>query len=214
MKLHAPQAMLPRARRRLMMGSFGLVPARGIVGTPGGGSRFLGPPVHPCPQIVQYIPPGCVAKVVTDPVTGCSTRVPDCSAIAPVTTPTPQTPPAIGGTPVPANYPTNQIFVASDGSFWEYSVTAGTWINVGTPYNVNAPAAPAPVAPVTPAPAAAPGVSVSVAPTAAPAPASPYQSVIDFATQDSLITGIPNWVTVAVGFVAGKIALEKIGSKK
>src|SRR6266850_8445319 len=42
------------------------------------------------------------------------------------------------GTPVPPSYPTNQFFVAPDGSVWEYSSSSGKWFNTGTPYNTGA----------------------------------------------------------------------------
>lgn len=51
----------------------------------------------------------------------------------------------VAGTPVPVGYNTNSVFIASNGSQWEYSTTQGAWINVGTPYNLNAPSAPTPV---------------------------------------------------------------------
>jgi hypothetical protein len=41
------------------------------------------------------------------------------------------------GTPVPPGYSQNSVFIASDGSQWEFSSAQGKWINVGTPYNLN-----------------------------------------------------------------------------
>lgn len=196
----APQVMLPdlstRRRRRLALGRFGLVPGNLQITVPGVRRPF------PCPQLVEWIPPGCTAQIVTDPVTGCSRRVPICP------TGGPQTPPALGTSPVPANFPTNQLYVAPDGSFWEYSQAQGQWINTGTPYNVGAPIAAAP-APTTPTSAPAP-VTVVSAPAPVPT-SSPYQSVIDFATSSTLISGIPNWL-VGVGiYLGGKLLLEKAG---
>jgi len=40
---------------------------------------------------------------------------------------------------VPAGYSPNSVFIANDGSQWEYSVSDGKWIDVGTPYNLNSP---------------------------------------------------------------------------
>lgn len=200
----APQVVLPDfsrrgmgRRRRLPLGRFGLVPGNLQITVPGVRRPF------PCPQIVEWIPPGCTAQVVTDPVTGCSHRVPICPPGGP------QTPPALSTSPVPANFPTNQLYVAPDGSFWEYSQAQGQWINTGTPYNVGAPVA-APGAATTPAPAP---VTV-VTPAAAPVPTtSAYQSVIDFATQSTLLPPIPNWL-VGVGiFLGGKLLLEKAGKR-
>jgi len=119
-------------------------------------------------------------------------------------TPPPPAPPAPvaanpnAGTPVPAGYPTNQLFVNSDGSLWEYS--ANGWVNVGTPYNTGVaatPAAPAPSpsgASTVPAAGVAPPVNVSVAPAA-----SSYQAILDWLQTDSLassigFSGIPNWI--------------------
>lgn len=197
----APQVMLPDfsrrgRRRRPSLGRFGLVPGNLQITVPGGRRRF------PCPQLVEWIPPGCTSQIVTDPLTGCSSRVPICPPGGP------QTPPALNTSPVPANFPTNQLYVAPDGSFWEYSQARGMWINTGTPYNVGAPIA---AAPTTPTSAPSP---VTVVSPPAPAPAtSPYQSVIDFATGSTLISGIPNWL-VGVGiYLGGKLLLEKATGK-
>jgi hypothetical protein len=70
---------------------------------------------------------------------------------------TTSTPPAstgaTAGSPVPAGFNQNSVFIASDGSQWEYSTSAGKWIDVGTPYNLNSPG-------VTP-PAVTPGTASS-----------------------------------------------------
>ena len=42
------------------------------------------------------------------------------------------------GTPVPSNFPKNQIFVNTDGSFWQWSPSQSTWVSVGTPYSTGA----------------------------------------------------------------------------
>lgn len=122
------------------------------------------------------------------------------------------------GTPVPAGYPTNQLFVNSDGSFWEWSQSQSKWVNVGTPYSTGAsatPPAPAPPSPTgastTPAPGAAAPVSVSV-----PA-SSGYQAILDWLEKDSLLASlgfanIPNWVTAGAGVLLGyKVAGESKG---
>jgi hypothetical protein len=116
------------------------------------------------------------------------------------------------GTPVPAGYPTNQLFVNSDGSFWEYGPNG--WVYVGTPYNTGATATPPAPAPspsggstAPPAGTTAPGpVSVSVAPAAS----SGYQAILDWLQQDSLassigFTGIPNWIVGGGAFFAYKL---------
>jgi hypothetical protein len=117
-----------------------------------------------------------------------------------------QTPPPVAnpnaGTPVPAGYPTDQLFVNSDGSFWEHGPNG--WVNVGTPYSTGAASATPPAAPPapsgapsTPAPGAAPPVNVSIA--AAP---SMYQTFLDWIQKDTLLASlgfanIPNWIPAA-----------------
>lgn len=52
----------------------------------------------------------------------------------------PSTNPNTAGTPVPANYPTTQIYVdPATGTFYEYSATQNSWVNVGVPYNTGQP---------------------------------------------------------------------------
>ncbi len=123
----------------------------------------------------------------------------------PVTTPVK----ANTGTPVPTGYPTSQLFVNSDGSFWQYNPASQNWVNVGTPYNTGASATPAAPAPSSsgastapPANTTAPApVNVSVAPAAAQ---SSYQAILDWLQQDSLLSsigfaGTPNWIVAGAG---------------
>jgi hypothetical protein len=159
---------------------------------------------------------------------GWGTRVPP---ILPAPRPTPQpvfpqpTPqpivaaPAVNanaGTPVPAGYPTRQMFVNTDGSFWQYSSAQSQWINVGTPYNTGASATvPAPPPSSSGASTAAPTgttapppVNVSIAPAS-----SGYQEILDWLQLDTLLSsigfaGIPNWI-VAGG---GALLLYKVSS--
>lgn len=115
------------------------------------------------------------------------------------------TPTANAGTPVPPGFPTNQFYVAPDGSVWEYSVSSNSWFNTGTPYNVNAPGggatAPTPAA-TTDSGASQPPVSVTVS---TPASESGYQSILDWLTQQTLISGFPNWTILAGGALAYKM---------
>jgi hypothetical protein len=160
------------------------------------------------------------------PIYGTGIRVPPW---LPAPRPTPQPPaqqqpappvaPAVNtnaGTPVPAGYPTSQMFVNTDGSFWQYSSAQSRWINVGTPYNTGAsatPSAPPPSASgaSTAAPTgttAPPPVNVSVAPAG-----SSYQEILDWLQLDTLsssigFAGIPNWI-VAGG---GALLLYKVSS--
>ena len=123
--------------------------------------------------------------------------------------------PMAAATTVPAGFPTNQIFVNSDGSFWQYSTAKGAWVNVGTPYNTGASATP-------PAPPpSSTGASTMPPSTTAPAPVSAsstpiftssYQEILDWLNQDSLLAtigfaGIPNWITGAgVALIIYKVA--------
>ncbi|MGA7793429.1 MAG: hypothetical protein WCA19_10350 [Candidatus Acidiferrales bacterium] len=51
-------------------------------------------------------------------------------------------PQQVAGTPVPIGFPTDSVFInQADGSQWEYSSLQGSWISVGTPYNLAAPSA-------------------------------------------------------------------------
>lgn len=126
-------------------------------------------------------------------------------------------PATTAGTPVPATFPTNQIFVNADGSQWMFSAAQGKWINVGTPFNVNAPSATtpasaAPPVPTSPTAAAAAGTPVNVSVAAPTASTSTYDSLISFATQDSLISGIPNWI-LGVGLFFASKAIERTGRR-
>ncbi len=145
--------------------------------------------------------PPSVGPIVTGPYTYTP------PGAAPPPTPSPST----GGTPVPAGYPVNQFFVAPDGSVWEYSTSSNSWFNTGTPYNTGAassPAASAPVSSSTPPPQP---VSVTVAPAAAE---SGYQSILDWLTQETLITSVPNWIVASgVGLVIWK-ATNSSGGKR
>lgn len=114
-----------------------------------------------------YPPPPVVSPVATTPLaaTVAPTFVPQaCPAWgcgpAPIrwvgspiastpgttTTPPPSTA-ATAGTPVPPGYNVNSVFIASDGSQWEYSSGSGKWIDVGTPYNLNPSGTPATLSP-------------------------------------------------------------------
>jgi hypothetical protein len=150
---------------------------------------------------------------VYGPVTRIAPILPAWPRPAPVITPSVN---ANAGTPVPAGYPTSQLFVNADGSFWQYSSTQAQWVNVGTPYNTGAiatPPAPPPSASgastAAPAGTTAPSpVDVSVAPAG-----SSYQEIFDWLQQDTLLSsigfaGIPNWI-VAGG---GALLLYKVTS--
>lgn len=184
----------------------------------------------PIPSVNQPVvnTPAAAPKPIADnpvqtirpvgPIYGPVLRVPPILP-APRPAPAPVTAPSVSanaGTPVPSGYPTNQIFVNTDGSFWQYSSAQAHWVNVGTPYNTGASATPpapppsssgastaAPTGTTAPAP-----VSISVAPAA-----SSYQEIFDWLQEDTLLSsigfaGIPNWL-VAGG---GALLLYKVSS--
>lgn len=151
------------------------------------------------------------------------------------------TPTSNAGTPVPVGFPTNQFYVAPDGSVWEYSTSSNQWFNTGTPYS----ASPATVTTTSPVPAGFPTSSAytdpngniwtwngsawtisgsvqtggAITPTSAPisvsvAPAttdSGYQSILDWLTQQTLISSFPNWMVLAAGAVAYKMFFASPG---
>jgi hypothetical protein len=173
------------------------------VGPPG--SRWTMGPARPQPPIrtVNEQPLPAVYTVPTPP-----------QAVTPAPAPIAATNPN-AGTPVPAGFPTNQIFVNSDGSFWEYGPNG--WASVGTPYNTGAaatPAAPAPSpsgASSAPAAGVAPPINVSIAPAT-----SSYQAILDWLQQDSLLssvgfTGIPNWIAGGAIVLIGYKVTQKSG---
>jgi hypothetical protein len=65
--------------------------------------------------------------------------------------------------PVPAGYPTNQFYVASDGSVWEYAAAQNQWIPIEGPFGSGASAGATPTTPQ---------VTAALAPSSAPAPAA------------------------------------------
>ena len=162
----------------------------------------------------------------------------------PVATNPPADMPSTAGTPVPSGFPTNQFYVAPDGSVWEYSTSSNSWFNTGTPYRQ--PGA-APAAATSPVPAgwptsapytdgtgniwtwngtawvvsgsvgsgglitssspAAP-VSVTVSPTSTD---TGYQAVLDWLTQQTLVSSLPNWLVLAGGALAYKMFFASSG---
>src|SRR6266436_729056 len=105
------------------------------------------PPIIPVvekPTPIVYVPPKPIVPIYPAP-----RPIPLPILPKPPLPPVAVTPSANTGTPVPGGFPTNQFFVASDGSVWEFG--SGKWFNTGTPYS--APGASAPAA-ATPAPVA------------------------------------------------------------
>ena len=182
-----PAGQAPRSNTKL-----GHLRGLGVVAVNGGMMRYLpNPPGRICPAWGCGGPPVIPIAPIIKPPT------PQPAPIIPPQAPA-QTlpPPAVNaGTPVPAGYPTSQFFVAPDGSVWEYSNNSGSWFNTGTPYNTGAtPALITPAAPVSSQPSSATPVSVTVAPAAV---SSGYQTILDWLTQQTLISSVPNWVVGA-----------------
>jgi hypothetical protein len=232
---------LVASRRRLSFGHMGIVPMMTngggmVMRLPmqnGSGSVapivrspiVYNPPSTSLPNAPAAVLPTTVwggAPIVRGPIVY---NPPPTPPLNPSTPPAPVNPPtytppkllpvvatANAGTPVPAGYPTSQIFVDPNGGFWQFSASQNQWINVGTPYNTGATAIPpavptgstpsAPTSLTTPTTAPAP-VNVSIA-----APSSTYQEILDWLQQDTLgstigFDSIPNWIVVAA---AGALA--------
>lgn len=161
-------------------------------------------PIFPPPPAKQLCQPGDaqMANAHWDPV-ACR-WVPDELPII-----TPPVTSSTTGTPVPAGFPVNQFFVAPDGSVWEYSAASKTWMNTGTPYNVGGGGGGTPTSSSGGSGSgSAPSQPVSVTVNAPAASSGGYQAVLDWLTQQTLISGIPNWV-IAGG---GVLLAYKMGS--
>jgi len=128
-----------------------------------------------------------------------SASSPVSAAPGTVAVPVISTAPNVAGTPVPANYPTNQIYVNSDGSQWVYSAATNSWVNMALTTSTSSPTTS------TGAP-----ISVSVA---TPTSASPYDSLINFATEQSLLPGVPNWL-IAIGAVIAVKMAGQMGGRR
>lgn len=101
------------------------------------------------------------------------------------------------GTPVPIGYPTNQAYVDAYGNTWTYSSVSGTWVESSAYYSALTAATSG---------SANPGGGSSSSTTIQQAPASETQSLLDWFSEQTLISGIPNWMIAAVaGFAALKI---------
>lgn len=149
------------------------------------------PAAPPKSVLPPATPPSGYCVFTSSPQTGSVTSVAACSA-GPGGTPlaTPAATPSVNS-PVPVTQPTNQPYTDSMGNIWTYGV--GGWQITG---NVSSALTSAGGGSVAPAPAAS-----------APLASSPYQSVLDWLSQETLITGFPNW-GVALAAVGGIILLK------
>jgi hypothetical protein len=96
----------------------------------------------------------------------------------------------IGGTPVPVGYPTAAPYSDIYGNVWQFNTATGTWIET-----FQAGSAPAISPSGAIAPAAAPNVLTDS-----------YTSILNWLTESSLLSPVPNWALVAgLGFVALKM---------
>lgn len=94
--------------------------------------------------------------------------------------------------PVPAGYPTSAAYTDSTGNVWTWN--GSTWIISGSVYSGGQ---------LTSTAGVTPPVSVNVSPSAA---VDSYQTILDWLTQQTLITGVPNWLIAAgVGIVGYKV---------
>ncbi len=154
-------------------------------------------------QCLRAAPPGgctwLARPTATDPC-GAILSCPPPVMVEPTAQPSTST----AGTPVPAGFSINQIFVAANGSQWIYSSTQGKWINVGIPYSTGAPA-PTPVT-TLPAQATVPAAAAPTPALVSTAPAeSSYQQILDWLKEETLISGVPNWV---IALAAGALLLR------
>jgi hypothetical protein len=123
------------------------------------------------------------------------------------------------GTPVPVGYPTNEAFTDSQGNVWTYSPVTGMWVESSS-YTTALSAATAGSAlpagyvidPSTGQPVLGtsidPATGVSYAQEAANAATpSSTSTLLSWFTQQTLITGVPNWIiAAAAGFAALKLS--------
>lgn len=183
-----PAGSVPRTKNKWGLGAIPLANGGGtIVNRPG--IIFFRPQT---PVGIGPVLPGPMPVLHPQPV------------LLPSTPTIPATTPSTAGTPVPAGFPVNQFFVAPDGSVWEYSPSSNSWFNTGTPYNTGGSSgggatSPTPIATNGSGTSAQP-VSVTVT-TPGAAAESGYQSILDWLTQETLITSVPNWI------VAGGVGL-------
>lgn len=158
-----------------------------------------------------YTPPNTPAPILPSPLPGpMPVYGGGGGSVGPIVVgPISTAPPAANAsTPVPAGYPTSQIFVDANGGFWEYSSSQNQWMNVGTPYNTGAPYVPpavptgstpsAPTSLISPTTAPAPVTTVSITPS------STYSDILNWLQEDTLgatigFPSIPNWIFVAAG---------------
>ena len=85
--------------------------------------------------------------------------------------------------PVPAGYPTNLLYTYSDGSMWQYNAALGGWQEIQGPSSTTTQLS------TTGAPA-----GTTVLPAVAN---SGYQSILDWLSNSTLISGVPNWIIAA-----------------
>jgi hypothetical protein len=141
------------------------------------------------------------------------------SAATPTATPTvanASTAAQVAGTPVPVGTSTTQIFTDAYGDTWQYSPSYGVWVET---YSATAtstalttassavPAGTSTAAPYTDASGNTWTYNATIGQWVMTAAASGYSSILNWLTQQTLISGIPNWIIAAgVGFVALKFS--------
>jgi hypothetical protein len=96
--------------------------------------------------------------------------------------------------PVPAGYPTNSLYTYTDGSVWQYNAAIGGWTEIQGPSSTTTSLLTDSGAPV-----GTPTTTVMPADTG-------YQSLLDWLSGSTLISGVPNWIMAAgIGLAAIKL---------
>lgn len=188
------------------------------------------------PQLPAPAAPAPAAPVSPAPIISPAAPITPSSPVttasgAPVVTSSGSTPSwasAVAGTPVPLGYPITQIFVDPSGNQWMFNATAGVWQNAtqaasqaaiaseqAQAAQIAAATATSPGGPESPTLVTSPVISPSLPnqPSLSPvnvsvtSAGSGYSDVLNWLTESTLISVVPNWVVVAGGaLVAFKLS--------
>jgi hypothetical protein len=188
------------------------------------------PPQLPAPAPAPTPAPAAPTAVAPAPIITPASPV-TTAAGAPVVTSSGATPSwasAVAGTPVPLGYPITQIFVEPNGNQWMFDQASGTWKNATQAAKsaaitseqqqaaqIAAATATSPGGPESPTLVTSPTVSpyLPQQPSLSPVNvsvsspiSSGYSDILNWLTQSTLISPLPNWILLAgAGFVAIKL---------